>query len=139
MLKRLLSPFADRSHALLRIVSGLLFSFHGVQKVFNVLNPHPPPPAVGTQIWFGGMIELVAGLAIALGLFTRSAAFLASGTMAVAYAQFHWKFQGGSQFLPGLNGGEPAALYAWIFLFFACRGAGPWSVDERKTRAAEAG
>ena len=138
MLKRLLSPFTDRSYALLRIVSGLLFSFHGLQKICHVLTPYPAP-ALGTQIWFGGMIELVAGLAIALGLFTRCAALLASGTMAVAYAQFHWKFQGGAQLLPGVNGGEPAALYAWLFLFMACRGAGPWSIDERKPRAADAG
>jgi len=131
MLKKLLSPFADRSYALLRIVSGLLFSFHGMQKIFHVLTPYPAP-AIGTQGWFGGMIELVAGLAIALGLFTRCAAFLASGTMAVAYTQFHWKLQGGSQLLPAINQGELAALYAWLFLFMACRGAGPWSVDERK-------
>ena len=136
MLKRVLTPFADHSYALLRIVAGLLFSFHGIQKIFNVLSSYPPP-AVGSQMWFGGMIELVAGLAIALGLFTRCAAFLASGTMAVAYAQFHWKFQGGSQLLPGVNGGEPAALYAWLFFYMACKGGGPWSVDERKPAASK--
>ncbi len=134
MLKQTLSPFTERAYALLRIVSGSMFAFHGLQKVFGVLGQTQP---VGTQMWFGGVIELVAGLAIAIGLFTRCAAFLASGTMAVAYFQFHWRFQGGSQLLPGINKGELAVLYAWLFLFIACRGSGPWSVDERKARAAK--
>ena len=132
MLKQTLSPFAERAYSLLRIAAGSMFAFHGLQKVFGVLGKTQP---FGTQMWFGGVIELVAGLAIAIGLFTRCAAFVASGTMAVAYAQFHWKFQGGAQLLPGINGGEPAALYAWLFFFFACKGAGPWSVDERRSRA----
>ncbi len=134
MLKQTLSPFTERAYALLRIVSGSMFAFHGLQKVFGVLGQTQP---VGTQMWFGGVIELVAGLAIAIGLFTRCAAFLASGTMAVAYFQFHWRFQGGSQLLPGINKGELPVLYAWLFLFIACRGSGPWSVDERKARAAK--
>lgn len=127
MIKALLAPHADRAYAVLRIVSGLLFAFHGVQKVFGVLTEFVPK--VGSQVWIGGMIELVAGLAIALGAFTRWAAFLASGTMAVAYFQFHWKFQGGSQILPGVNKGELAVLYCFLFLLMACKGAGPWSVD----------
>jgi len=134
MLKGILSPFADRAYALLRIVSGALFAFHGLQKIFGVLSSKQP--AVGSQIWFGGLIELVAGAAIVAGLFTRCAAFVASGTMAVAYFQFHWKFQGGSSILPGVNGGELAVLYCWLFLFIACRGAGPWSVDARRERQA---
>lgn len=128
MIKTILAPHADRAYAVLRIVSGLLFAFHGVQKLFGVLSEHPSPP-VGSQIWIGGLIELAAGLAVALGAFTRWAAFLASGTMAVAYFQFHWKPQGAAAVFPGVNGGEPAVLYCFLFLLVACKGAGTWGVD----------
>ena len=136
MLKAVLSPFADRAYALLRIIAGLMFSFHGMQKIFGLLSDHPKP-GFGTQTWFGGMIELAAGLAIAIGLFTRCAAFLASGTMAVAFWQFHVigsKLEGISRLLPGTNMGELAALYCWLFLFIACKGGGPWSVDARRAK-----
>lgn len=129
MFRRFLEPKTEFAYALLRIVSGLMFAFHGVQKVFGVLTQHQP--AVGSQLWFGGVIELVAGLAIAAGLFTRCAAFIASGTMAVAYAQFHWKFAFGAGFFPTVNKGELALLYAVLFLFVACRGSGQWSVERR--------
>jgi putative oxidoreductase len=130
MFQKMLSPFSERVYPLLRIVAGLMWSFHGMQKILGVL-PHPQQPAIQTwsQIWFGGLIELTCGLMIAFGLFASPAAFLASGTMAVAYIQFHWNFQFDRQFLPGINGGEPALLYAFLFLFFACKGAGKWSVD----------
>lgn len=131
MLRKLLAPFSDHAYALLRLVSGLMFAFHGVQKLFGVLSTAAPPP-VGSQAWIGGVIELVTGTAIAIGLFTSEAAFLASGTMAVAYIQFHWKLQGGAQFFPTVNKGELALLYSWLFLFIACRGSGPWSVDSRR-------
>ena len=90
------------------------------------------PPGVDiplfSQAWIGGVIELVTGLAIAVGVRTTWAAFLASGTMAVAYIQFHWKLDFGSGFLPAVNGGEPALLYALLFLYIACRGGRPlWS------------
>ena len=127
---RLLSTFAERSYALLRIVAGAMFAFHGVQKLFGILTEHQPP--VGSQLWFGGVIELVCGAAIALGLFTRWAALLASGAMAVAYFQFHWQFRFDSAFFPVVNQGELAALYCFAFLYFACKGAGTWSVDGRR-------
>lgn len=123
-----LARFSDHAYALLRIVSGFMFAFHGVQKVLGVLTDHQP--AVGSQIWIGGVIELLGGLAIMLGFRTRWAAFLSSGTMAVAYSQFHWKFQFGSAFLPGVNEGEMAALYCFVFLFIACKGAGIWGVEK---------
>lgn len=87
-----LEKWNDQAYAVMRIVMGLLFAFHGMQKIFGVLSQHPAP-AVGSQIWIGGVIELVGGLLIAVGFQTRWAAFLSSGTMAVAYFQFHWKFQ----------------------------------------------
>ena len=126
-----LEKYADHAYALMRIVTGFMFSFHGVQIMFGVLSPMPRP-AVGTQTWFGGIIELVGGLAVMLGLQTRLAAFLCSGTMAVAYFQFHWKFQMGSQLFPAVNQGEMAALYSFVFLLIACRGGGMWSLDKNK-------
>jgi putative oxidoreductase len=122
MFDRILSPYTEAAYAALRVVSGLNFAFHGVQKLFGVLTDHQP--AVLSQIWVGGVIELVAGLLIALGLFTRCAAFVASGTMAVAYTQFHWKFQFDQNFFPTINKGELALTYAFLFLFIACRGSG---------------
>ncbi len=127
MIGTLLSSQADRAYALLRIVSGIAFGFHGVQKMFNVLTEHATP--FGTQIWFGGLIELVCGALIAVGFLAPWAAFLASGTMAVAYVQFHWKMQFGAAFFPAVNKGEPALIYCFLFLFMACKGAGPWSID----------
>lgn len=133
MVKRMLAPFSDRLYALLRLVSGLMLSFHGIQKLFGVLTTHQP--AVGSQLWIGGVIELVTGVAIGIGFFTSEAAFLASGTLAVAYIQFHWKFGGGAQLFPAVNQGELALLYAWVFIFIASRGSGPWSLDGRRANA----
>ena len=131
MLERLLEPKTDAAYVLLRIVSGLLFAFHGVQKVFGVMSDFQPP--IGSQLWLGGIIELVAGLAIAAGAFTSWAAFLASGTMAVAYTQFHWKLAFGADFFPAVNKGELALLYSVLFLFVACRGGGPMSFDRGRS------
>jgi len=133
IIKKMLSPFTERVYALLRLVSGSMLAFHGIQKLFGVLTTHQPP--VGSQLWFGGVIECVCGTAIAIGFFTSEAAFLASGMLAVAYIQFHWRFQGGAQLLPAINQGELALLYAWVFLLIACRGSGPWSVDGRRNAA----
>src|SRR5688500_12827896 len=101
MKKSVFASGTEIAYVLLRVVAGLMFAFHGVQKVFGVLTDHQPP--VGSQLWIGGLIELVCGFAIALGLLTPLAAFLASGTMAVAYFQFHWKLAGGAQFFPAVN------------------------------------
>ncbi|MEW5876323.1 MAG: DoxX family protein [Candidatus Zixiibacteriota bacterium] len=123
-----LERYTDHAYALLRIVSGFLFSFHGMQKIFGILSDHDIP--LWSQVWIGGIIELAGGLAIMIGLQTRFAAFICSGTMAVAYAQFHWKFQFDSGFFPVMNGGELAAVYCFLFLFIASRGAGRWSLDK---------
>ena len=129
MLKRILEPKTEAAYAFLRIVAGLMFTFHGVQKLFGVLSESRPP--LGSQLWVGGLIELIAGVAIASGLFTSCAAFVASGTMAVAYIQFHWRLDFGARFFPAINKGELALLYAVLFLFIACRGGGPWSLRRR--------
>jgi len=124
-----LGKFADYAYALLRIMAGANFSFHGAQKILGVLTEFQPP--AGSLVWFGGIIELFGGLAVMLGLQARAAAFLCSGEMAVAYLLFHWKFQIGPRFFPTMNQGELALLYCFIFLHIACRGGVKWSLDKR--------
>lgn len=131
MLSRFLASRAEAAYALLRVVAGLLFAFHGVQILFGIYVPMRPP--VGSQVWIGGVIELVTGLAIAAGFQTSWAAFLASGTMAVAYVQFHWKVRFDANFFPAVNQGEPALVNAVLFFFIACRGAGLRVPDRTRT------
>jgi putative oxidoreductase len=128
-----LDRLTDHVYVALRMIAGLMFSFHGMQKIFGVLSSHAQP-AVGSQVWFGGIIELACGLLIAAGALTRPAAFLASGTMAVAYTQFHWKLATDAKFFPAINQGELAVIYAFLFLYIACRGAGQVSVDNSLRR-----
>jgi putative oxidoreductase len=125
--------FEPTLYAVLRIVAGLMFACHGMQKILGWLGA--TPRAVGSQAWIGGVIELVGGTLIALGLFTRVAAFIASGTMAVAYFQFHWKLQLTDwKWVPIVNKGELAVLYCFLFLFISARGAGIASLDGRLRR-----
>jgi len=130
-MKTWMSRCEDASYALLRMVSGAMLSFHGVQKVFGLLSSHPTPP-IGSQLWIGGLVELIGGLLILTGFHTRLAAFVCSGQMAVAYFQFHWKFQLGAAFFPAINQGELAVLYCFVFLFFAAHGDGVWSLGGQK-------
>ena len=125
-----LSKFSNEVYAAMRILAGAMFLFHGVQKIFGVLSEWQPE--VGSQLWIGGAIELVAGLLIAIGLFTVWSAFISGGTMAVAYVQFHWKGAFDSNFFPTINQGELAVVYAFVFLFIACKGAGIASVDAKR-------
>jgi putative oxidoreductase len=116
-------------YSLLRIVAGAMFACHGMQKVLGWLTT-APRPRIASQSWVGGIIELAGGTLIALGLFTRWAAFIASGTMAVAYFQFHWKLVLDAwKWVPIVNRGELSALYCFLFLFIAARGPGPLSLD----------
>ena len=124
-----LAKYADHAYAALRIVTGFMFAFHGAQKILGVFSTFQP--AVGSQMWIGGIIELVGGLLVLVGWQTRLAAFLCSGEMAVAYCQFHWKFQLGRDFFPAINKGELAALYSFVFLLIACRGAVKWGLDKK--------
>lgn len=128
------SRFEPVAYAALRVVSGTLFAFHGAQKILGWLSTKAPPP-VGSQLWVGGVIELVGGVLIALGLFTRHAAFLCSGTMAVAYTQFHWKLAfAGAEWLPIVNKGELAVVYCFVFLFIWAHGPGVSSLDGLRAR-----
>ena len=116
--------FNDHTYALMRIVAGLLFLSHGMQKLFGF--PGPMQVEVPAFVTYGaGSIELVGGLLIALGLFGRWAAFVCSGQMAVAY----WMVHGMNSLYPLHNQGELAVLYCFVFLAIAARGSGIWSID----------
>ena len=119
-----LARHAERTYALLRIVAGFLFLWHGAQKLFGF--PIAPGGSVSPFLtWVAGPIELVGGSLIAVGLWTRWAAFLCSGEMAVAY----WSFHAFRALTPLENRGELAILYCFVFLLVAARGPGIWSVD----------
>ena len=120
---KLLSPYRPHIYALLRIVAGLLFAQHGAQKLFGALGGKPVE--LMSQMGLAGVLEFVGGLMIALGLFTSPVAFIVSGQMAVAYFQAHVP----RGFWPIANGGELAALYCFVFLYFAAAGSGKWSID----------
>jgi putative oxidoreductase len=117
---------AEITHALLRIVAGLLFLMHGGQKLFGWFGGAggPLPPLMQ----FAGVLELVGGSLIVLGAFTRPIAFVLSGEMATAYFMSHLPHGPN----PILNHGENAVLFCFIFLYFAGNGAGAWSVDSAR-------
>ena len=110
--------------SILRIMAGLLFMEHGTAKLFG-FPPHGPMPTFPELEFFAGSIELTGGALVALGLFTRPAAFIMSGEMAIGYFLNHAP----KSFFPLLSGGEAAVLYCFIFLYFVFAGAGPLSVD----------
>jgi putative oxidoreductase len=109
----------------LRIMTALLFMEHGTMKLLNFPASDNPGPALFSLIGFAGMLELVGGLLLVLGLFTRPVAFILSGQMAVAYFMAHAPHS----FFPIVNKGEGAILFCFVFLYLAAAGAGPWSVD----------
>ena len=118
-----MSRLASHAYALMRIVVGFLFLWHGVEKVFGW--PEPIPDLAWHVHWVAGPIELVGGTLVMIGLFTRVAAFICSGQMAFAY----WMVHGLKSFLPSINGGELAVFYCFVFLFIAAHGPGIWSLD----------
>ena len=124
-----LDRYAPQMLSVLRIMTALLFLAHGTQKFLSF----PPGESAGGG-WalshpghYAGIIEIVAGTLIALGLFTRPAAFLASGTMAVAY----WMAHAPQNFWPINNAGDAAILYCFVFLYFVFAGPGAWSLDAK--------
>lgn len=119
-----MKKYEQEIYAAMRIVVGFLFLWHGSQKLLGFPGGSPDGmPAFVTYV--AGPIELIGGLMIMAGVFTRGTAFLCSGLMAAAY----WIGHGTKAVLPAENGGELAALYCFVFLFIAARGAGIWSVD----------
>jgi putative oxidoreductase len=127
------------AYALLRVVAGSMFFQAGAMKILGWFGGMPDQPGVTasltTQVGIGGLLEVVGGIAILLGLFTRPVAFVLSGEMAVAYFQFHqpngtWPVQ---------NGGVSAALYCFLFLFMCAHGGGAYSLDALLARRKAAG
>ncbi len=118
------------THAALRIITGLLFLEHGTTKLFKFPLTDYFKDGVQIASFMGvtGLLELVGGILIIIGLFTRTTAFVLSGMMAVAYFMAHAS-QG---FYPILNGGELAIMFCFVFLWLATAGAGPFSVDANR-------
>ena len=118
-----ISKYETQIYAILRLIAGFLFLWHGSQKLFGF------PPAgheMPSYIMFiAGPIEFFGGLLIMIGLFTPWVAFICSGEMAFAY----WSVHGTHALLPIVNGGELAIIYCFLFLFIAARGSGIFSVD----------
>jgi putative oxidoreductase len=121
--------WGGRALSVLRIMTGLLFLAHGLPKIFGFPPgvPHGQAPLMSLS-GVAGILEFVGGGLIILGLFTRPAAFVLSGEMAVAYFMVHAP----KGFYPILNGGELAILYCFILLYLSVAGAGSWSIDARR-------
>jgi putative oxidoreductase len=129
-----MSKYNSYCYALMRIVAGFLFLWHGSQKLFGF--PSGMPAGVPAFITYvAGPIELVGGILVMIGLFTHWAAFITSGQMAVAY----WMVHGPKALLPIQNQGELAVLYCFVFLFIASQGGGIWSVDALRNRRSSHG
>ena len=130
-MEKLAGKYAAEAFALLRIVAGFMFMMHGTQKLFGWPGDGGTVE-IASQMGIAGIIELVGGILIMVGLFTRIAAFICSGEMAVAFfmahAPQHWS--------PLVNKGELAVLYCFLFLFIAAHGAGIWSIDSSRRRGA---
>ncbi len=120
------SAWAPRMLSVLRIMTGLLYLQHGTGKLLGFPAIEVPPMMSPGGI--AGFFELIGGILIALGLFTRPVAFILAGQMAVAYFWVHAPLS----FFPIQNGGELAIMYCFVFLYFMCAGPGPWSVDAKR-------
>jgi putative oxidoreductase len=124
-----LDKYQSQLLAILRIVAGLLFLEHGMMKLFHFPAPMPPVPAnFAMIIMAAGIIELVGGALITLGLFSRIAAFIASGEMAVVYWMVHVP-KGG--LYPAINAGDAAILFCFAFLYIAAAGPGAWALNRK--------
>ena len=130
---RYLEKYQPQLLALLRIVVALLFMEHGLAKLFHFPVPQPGvPDPLPTLLVAAAWIEVVFGALITVGLFTRLAAFIAAGEMAVAYFIQHSP----RGFWPIVNGGEGAILFCFVFLYLAAAGPGAWSIDGMRGKAA---
>jgi putative oxidoreductase len=116
--------YASQALSLLRIVTALLFLMHGTGKLFGFPPIGMNPPAMSLY-WIAGLIEIIGALLLIAGLFSRFAAFILSGEMAVAY----WMVHAPQSTFPIINHGESAILFCFVFLLIAAAGPGPWSID----------
>lgn len=123
-METLISKYELQLYSILRIVAGFLFLWHGSQKLFNI--PHTDYKMASYIVYIAGPVEFFGGLLVMAGLWTRWAAFICSGEMAVAY----WKAHGLHALLPIVNSGELAVIYCFLFLFISAKGSGNFSVDK---------
>jgi putative oxidoreductase len=125
-----LNRYDDSVYSLARLIVGLMFACHGGQKILGFPSAYPGGPMYAMDI-VAAWIELAGGFLIAFGLFTRVAAFIASGEMAAAYFMAHVAHAPNAiaKFFPIINHGERAVFYCWFFLFVLFYGAGRWSID----------
>ena len=123
------ASWSPRMLSVLRIMTGLLFLEHGTQKLLGFPPRANPGPALLSLIGVQGILELVGGLLILIGLFTRPVAFILAGDMAVAYFMAHAP----RGFFPTLNGGQLAILFSFVFLYLFVAGGGVWSVDAQRS------
>jgi putative oxidoreductase len=123
-----LALYAPHALSLLRIVSGFIFLLHGTQKLFGIPTSTRPPPELLSMMGVAGTLEVVGGVLLILGLFTRPTAFVMSGLMAFAYFIAHAP----RSIFPTLNGGDAAILYCFVFFYLVFAGAGPWSLDAKR-------
>lgn len=128
-----LSEFSPYLLAILRIMTALLFLAHGTAKLLGFPETGMSPPLF-SLFGLAGVLEVVGGILLVIGLFSRPVAFLLSGMMAVAYFMVHAP----QNFHPILNGGEPAILFCFIFLYLVFAGPGAWSLDRQRAGMAEA-
>lgn len=124
MADRLQTNWAPFILSILRIVSALIFMAHGTAKLLGFPDASFTPAAF-TLPWWAGLLEIIGGALLVVGLFTRPTAFVMSGLMAAAY----WIAHAPKSVYPLLNGGDPAILYCFIFLYIAFAGGGPLSLD----------
>ncbi len=122
--------WAPRMLSVLRIMTGLLFFFHGTAKLFGYPPTEHAFPELWSLSWIAGVLDLVGGVLIVLGLFTRPAAFILAGEMAFAYFLAH----ASENFFPIVNGGELSILFCFIFLYLFAAGGGVWSLDRAMGR-----
>ena len=121
------SRWAGRMLSIYRIVAGLIFMSAGTTKLFNFPSAPSVPVHLVSQAGLAGILEVFGGLTIVVGLVTRPVAFLLAGEMAVAYFQMHFP----KSFFPTINGGMPAVLFCFFYLYLIFAGAGEWSIDAR--------
>ncbi|MGO4573022.1 DoxX family protein [Microvirga sp. 2TAF3] len=124
--------WAPRLLSILRIIAALIFMAHGTQKLLGFPASPNPAPAMFSMMWLAGALEIVGGVLLTLGLFTRPVAFILSGQMAVAY----WMAHAPRSPFPVLNGGDAAILYCFVFLYLVAAGGGLWSLDNLRQRKA---
>ena len=125
-----LNAWQPRVLSILRIVAGLLFLQHGLVKLFGFPMPFPNPVGTFSMLWFAAAIEIVGGILLILGIFSRWVAFILAGEMAFAYFIGHQP----RAFYPIQNGGNLSILYCFVFLYLMFAGPGPWSIDAQRSK-----